>query len=315
MTCVISAWGLAEFRGIGNPMTMFSYAHNFEDVILFRALKDIEKGFYIDVGAQDPTDFSVTKVFYERGWRGINVEPVPYWFEKLVKDRPEDINLQVAASYKEGAATFFEVVNTPLSTFNFKYAQQYKEQGLEVKEYEVSTKRLDTICREFSVNVIHFLKIDVEGEETSVLKGIDLSNIRPWIILIEANDPLSRISNHEQWENLLTESNYSFVYYDGVNRFYLSQEHLSLRDSLAIPPNNYDNFICYGHWKNRQFNHQLEMKLNEALIYEQNLQAELSAVYSSNSWHFTAPLRWIKNFWLRMAKRYKDFLLHFTQMV
>ena len=31
-----------------------SSAQNFEDVMLYRALGDVETGFYIDVGAQDP---------------------------------------------------------------------------------------------------------------------------------------------------------------------------------------------------------------------------------------------------------------------
>ncbi len=31
-----------------------SHAQNFEDVILWRALKHVQNGFYIDVGAQDP---------------------------------------------------------------------------------------------------------------------------------------------------------------------------------------------------------------------------------------------------------------------
>lgn len=69
-------------------MTFISYAQNLEDVILFRALKGVEQGFYIDAGAQDPEIDSVTKAFYERGWRGINIEPVERWFQDLVADRP-----------------------------------------------------------------------------------------------------------------------------------------------------------------------------------------------------------------------------------
>ena len=55
-----------------------SYAQNFEDVILYRALGSIRNGFYIDVGAQHPEIDSVSKAFYDLGWRGVHVEPVPY---------------------------------------------------------------------------------------------------------------------------------------------------------------------------------------------------------------------------------------------
>ena len=54
-------------------MVYTSYAQNFEDVIIMRCFKDVEEGFYIDVGAQDPESDSVTRVFYERGWSGINI--------------------------------------------------------------------------------------------------------------------------------------------------------------------------------------------------------------------------------------------------
>ena len=56
---------------------MISYAQNFEDVILWRALRDVPNGFYIDIGAGHPVADSVTMHFYEHGWRGINVEPDP----------------------------------------------------------------------------------------------------------------------------------------------------------------------------------------------------------------------------------------------
>ena len=57
-------------------MTFVSYAQNFEDVMLWRALREVTHGFYIDVGAADPDSDSVTRAFYDRGWSGINVEPV-----------------------------------------------------------------------------------------------------------------------------------------------------------------------------------------------------------------------------------------------
>jgi hypothetical protein len=56
-------------------MPFISYGQNSEDVVLWRALRDIGTGFYVDVGAGDPKEDSVTHAFYERGWSGINIEP------------------------------------------------------------------------------------------------------------------------------------------------------------------------------------------------------------------------------------------------
>jgi len=42
---------------------------------------------------------------------------------------------------------------------------------------------------------IHFLKIDVQGSESDVLRGCDFVRYRPWIVVIEATEPLSAIAS------------------------------------------------------------------------------------------------------------------------
>jgi hypothetical protein len=54
---------------------MISYAQNCEDIILWRALKNIKHGFYVDVGAGESVDHSVTEWFYDQGWSGVNIKP------------------------------------------------------------------------------------------------------------------------------------------------------------------------------------------------------------------------------------------------
>jgi hypothetical protein len=87
---------------------IISYAKNREDILLWRALRDLPNGFYIDVGAEDPTQNSVTRAFYERGWNGINVESVSAHFDKLCNERPQDLTLQVAIGDRVGWSTLYE---------------------------------------------------------------------------------------------------------------------------------------------------------------------------------------------------------------
>jgi FkbM family methyltransferase len=156
-------------------MSFISYAQNFEDVMLHRALRDVKKGFYIDVGANDPVIDSVTKAFYDLGWRGINIEPVKEFYEKLQQGRPDDINLQLAVGARKGRADFYEVVGTGLSTMEESIATQHsQEHGYELRKYKVNVSRLTTICEDYPHPDIHFIKIDVEGAEESVLQGLNL---------------------------------------------------------------------------------------------------------------------------------------------
>ena len=72
-----------------------SYAPNLEDVLLWRALgRQLgADGFYIDVGATAPDEPSVTRAFYERGWRGLNVATAPEAAARIREARPRDVVL------------------------------------------------------------------------------------------------------------------------------------------------------------------------------------------------------------------------------
>ena len=224
-------------------MSFISYAQNCEDVMLLRALHNVERGFYIDVGAQDPIDDSVTKAFYERGWRGINLDPVDHWYQKLLQDRPRDVNLRMAASDHRGSISFYEVADTGLSTADSDFAAQHLSSGRAVAEYEVECRTLDQICEEHHVGEIHFLKIDVEGAEADVLRGLSLDRIRPWIIVIEAMLPNSQTPAWMDWDPLLQGHGYKCVYEDGLNRFYLAAEHSDLKEAFRFPPNVMDDYV------------------------------------------------------------------------
>lgn len=252
-------------------MTFVSYAQNFEDVMLHRALKHVGTGFYIDVGANDPVIFSVTKAFYDLGWRGLSIEPVSAWCEKLQSERSEDVNLQVAVSDHNGELHFFEVIDTGLSTCDEETARRHaKDHGLDVREYVVPTRTLTDICVEHNVETVHFLKIDVEGAEGAVLRGLDLERIRPWIIIVEATLPLTQEIRYEEWEPLLVGHGYHFEYFDGVNRFYVANEHSELNSHFQTPPNCFDEFVLgNGHWLRRE----LDVALNDKETQRQRMEA------------------------------------------
>ena len=230
-------------------MTFISYAQNYEDVMLKRALDGVRGGFYIDVGAQDPVMDSVTKAFYDQGWRGINIEPVAEWFDKLVVDRPEDINLPIAAGTGDGEITLYQIPDTGLSTAALGFAEQHVRNGREMVEIVVPTRSLDDICAAHGVSVVHFLKIDVEGSERSVLEGFSFTSVRPWIVLVEATLPNTQIAAHAEWEELLLARSYRLVYRDGLNRFYLAEEHEALAPAFDLPPNVFDKFVRFPEWR------------------------------------------------------------------
>ncbi|QTO49099.1 FkbM family methyltransferase [Burkholderia latens] len=221
-------------------MTFLSFAQNFEDIVLWRALRDVEQGFYIDVGANEPIEDSVTKAFYERGWHGINVEPVTEHFDALVQDRPRDINLACALGEKPGRLTLYEIDARGLSTNAPEIANRYRESGRVYGERDVEVRTLADVCEAHAPADIHFLKIDVEGFERNVLLGADFKRFRPWILVIEATEPNSPVDNSAEWESLVIEAGYEYAYFDGLNRFYVAAEHRDLKPRIAVAPNVFD---------------------------------------------------------------------------
>ncbi len=223
--------------------------------MLWRALGDVQDGHYLDIGAQDPVEFSVSMAFYERGWRGIHVEPNLDYAEKLRQARPGDAVLEVALGKKSGVIEFFDIEGTGLSTLQPQIADRHKLAGLGVVSRLVPMLTLDEVLARFHDEPLHWLKIDVEGAEKLVLEGWQKASVRPWVVVVESTLPMNPMErdqrikpreNHSEWESLLTSKGYLFAYFDGLNRFYVAEEHAELLEAFQYPPCVFDDFKLVG---------------------------------------------------------------------
>lgn len=209
-------------EGVVNMLSEYplivSYAQFAEDIVLYKYLHYIENGFYVDVGAADPIHLSVTKLFYDRSWSGINIEPRHDAINLYRESRPRDINLAIGVSDHQGTAEFY--VSGENSTLDVEGAQR---QGFD----NATTIKLDllgNILSEYAKPEIHFLKIDVENHEKEVLGGMDFSRFRPWIIAMESTIPDTDLANYNQWESVLLNNKYSLLTRHHINRYYVAEE-------------------------------------------------------------------------------------------
>ncbi len=195
-------------------MRFISFAQEFEDLIIYNVLKDyVSKGRYIDVGANDPVHFSVTKIFYDMGWNGINIEPLDDKYELLMHERPRDINLCVGLGKEDGE------LKMALSNMGSSFNPEVQAQ-LNLPEQYYVTKPIITLQKVVDTYVedeVHFLKIDVEGFEKEVLLGTDFSKFRPWMIIMESAEPGTDIPCHEKWEYILLQNDYIMAFDYGIN--------------------------------------------------------------------------------------------------
>ncbi len=228
-----------------------AYGGNAEDVVLLRAFADRPGGFFVDVGAGDPTFGSVTKNLVDRlGWRGINIEPLPECRARLEAERPGDVNLTIAIDEQAGTTRFYRIVaanglvgGPALSTLDPDMVARHRAAGWGVEDLEVETEPLSDILALHAPEHIDLLKVDVEGAEARVLRSAELERWQPRVVVVEATLPHTTVQSHDDWEPLMFGAGYRLALFDGVNRFYaLAHEH-ELLQRLAIPANVTDRYI------------------------------------------------------------------------
>jgi FkbM family methyltransferase len=232
---------------------LVAYGGNAEDVVLMRAFGDRPGGFFVDVGAGNPVQGSLTKNLVDRlGWHGVNIEPLPERFERLRAARPDDVTLDVAIGEQPGQTSFFRVVPGPgktggggLSTLDRDVLALHLAVGWRCEELLVEVMRLETVLSEYVQPGFDLLKVDVEGAEASVLASANLAEWRPRAIVAEATVPLTSRPSHREWEPTVLAAGYELALFDGLNRFYARDDEPELRERLAVPANVLDNYIPY----------------------------------------------------------------------
>jgi FkbM family methyltransferase len=203
-----------------------SYAQNLEDYHLSLAFAGQATGTYIDIGAGHPIADNVSFWFYERGWRGIVVEPQPELAALYERLRPRDLAVRGLVGRHCGEIDFYAVERLHgLSTTVEHLAQKAKAFGVGYQTVRMPVTTLADLCEGHDLGSIDFLKIDVEGGEGDVLLGGNWKRFRPKVIVIEAVAPVSSEPTWQDWEPFLLAQGYRFVLFDTVNRFYVAQEH------------------------------------------------------------------------------------------
>jgi FkbM family methyltransferase len=209
-----------------------TYAQNREDLVLEQLLRSVAVGFYVDVGANHPVTDSVTKLFYDKGWCGINVEPHEHLINQLREQRPRDINLQVGIASQPGTLRLFTHGVDGLSTFSSELREMYLAQGASrYLENSVNVVTLTEILRKHRpTGDIHFLKLDVEGLELEVLLGGSWLQFRPWVLCLEKGINPQRTAAINAF---LGGWSYFHVFFDGINDFYVANERRQIWEEFS----------------------------------------------------------------------------------
>lgn len=151
--------------------------------------KAVGPGYYVDIGAHAPIEYSNTYWFYLHGWSGINVDAAPGSMDLFRRVRARDINLEALISDEEIAMDFYHW-DTPfdVNTLSIEHAEYFTRlYGREPAKITLRSRRLDNLLDEYLPpdQPISFMTVDVEGHDLHVLRSNDWERFRPELLLVE----------------------------------------------------------------------------------------------------------------------------------
>lgn len=203
-----------------------------EDLMIDKYFNHKKNGFYIDVGACHPQRLNNTKLFYDRGWRGINIEPNPERIKLFLRDRKRDINLNIGIGTVKKIAVFYELEHAGVSTFSKEEADSLLNLGHKLrKKINVPMYRLEDIMKKYVKVDIDFMSVDTEAMDLEVLKSNNWGKFRPKLLCVETIDFVDLLTSSK--ENLkrketisgyLLGKGYEEFFTNGLNTVYIDTQ-------------------------------------------------------------------------------------------
>src|SRR5215510_3473604 len=140
-------------------------------------------GFFVEVGANDPEQWSQSFHLEKLGWRGIVVEPQPHLAELLRQRRKAKV-YEVACSAPENSG---QRMTLYLAGGHSSFDPRLKVVTVRPQgTLDVPLRTLDEILADAGApSPIDLVAVDVEGHEIEVLRGFDFTRWRPRLVLVE----------------------------------------------------------------------------------------------------------------------------------
>ena len=174
------------------------------------------RGFFVDVGANDPQIGSQSFALEQAGWHGVLIEPQPDLAAKLQENRTAQVFAVACSSPGNAGKTMPLYLAGMLSSLDSALALTGMRPNGAV---EVPTRTLDDMLTEAAApSPIDFLSIDIEGHEIEAFAGFDFARWRPRLILME--DHVTSLAKHR----VLQRSGYRLIRRTGLNGWYVPAE-------------------------------------------------------------------------------------------
>jgi len=189
-----------------------SFSKAGDDIQLHKLINSFTPGVYVDIGCWHPVKASNTYFFYNRGWKGLCIDPNPELIPLYKKIRPKDVFINAGISDSKVPLDYYMVKESSMNTFSYDFLVKHNAVAEIINTIKVPMFTLKEILdKHLNENDrLDFFDIDVEGFDLEVLKTNDWEKYRPKIIVIESDIPLKKDINSEI-VNYLEEVDYKLI--------------------------------------------------------------------------------------------------------
>jgi FkbM family methyltransferase len=160
--------------------------------------------YFVQIGSNDGSNLDpLRRSILTHRWRGILIEPVPYIFRRLQDNyryRSGLILENLAIADQDGHQDFYylrraeDASGLPrwydtLGSFSRDVILSHRNQIPDIEQRLVSEKvacvTLESLCRRHGVRSVDLIHIDAEGYDDRILQQVDLSKLRPRVLMYE----------------------------------------------------------------------------------------------------------------------------------
>lgn len=217
------------FKGYANV----HYSSQGEDIILQNIFIGKKNGFYVDIGAYHPFEYSNTYLLYKRGWHGINIDANYEAIEKIRKKRKRDISIHAVVSDKIQDVKYYlyktPAYNTICENIVIKLEKMHSKKPIAITN--IKTKKLVDILDTYLAPgiSIDYMNIDVEGNDMNVLQSNDWLRFNPEVISVEIQKYSIQECINSELNHYLEEKNYVFFAKTFNTLFYMHKKYFEKR--------------------------------------------------------------------------------------
>jgi FkbM family methyltransferase len=204
-----------------------SYSQIGQDIEVLKVYNNKHNGFFVEIGASNGVAYSNTFLLETNyNWKGICVEPLPYLFEELCKNRPNSICLEKAVYKESDKDIMFDIVDKYDLLSGISECISDHSYLVSSNKTQITVKTItfnDLLDKNNAPLFIEYLSLDTEGSELEILKSVNFDKYTFGLIDVEHNfkEPI-----RTQLRTLLTSNGYDYI---GENYWDDKYKHSSLQ--------------------------------------------------------------------------------------